>query len=259
MPSLRHSDHDLNDYQDDREQDREISLGMGTILAIFFGLALVCALFFGFGYSMGRKAGQPTVAASPDSAPATATGGSKPSPGSPLKAVESLFGKKQPAPAAPTPDADAPVDPNARPSSDPALAAQIKQELQDAPSGNTAKPQAAARAAASGGASGSVLTQDLGGDKSPRAAHSAPVAAPPGVMPAVSPNGTAMVQVAAVSHQEDADLLLSALKRRGYTVFIRQEPQDHLLHVQVGPFASKKDAEVMRQKLLTDGYNAIVK
>jgi len=68
-----------------------------------------------------------------------------------------------------------------------------------------------------------------------------------------------MVQVAAVSHQEDADLLLSALKRRGYTVFIRQEPQDHLLHVQVGPFASKKDAEVMRQKLLTDGYNAIVK
>jgi DedD protein len=245
MPSLRHSDHDLNDYQDDREQDREISLGMGTILAIFFGLALVCALFFGFGYSMGRKAGQPTVAASPDSAPATATGGSKPSPGSPLKAVESLFGKKQPAPAAPTPDADAPVDPNARPSSDPALAAQIKQELQDAPSGNTAKPQAAA--------------QDLGGDKSPRAAHSAPVAAPPGVMPAVSPNGTAMVQVAAVSHQEDADLLLSALKRRGYTVFIRQEPQDHLLHVQVGPFASKKDAEVMRQKLLTDGYNAIVK
>jgi cell division septation protein DedD len=49
------------------------------------------------------------------------------------------------------------------------------------------------------------------------------------------------------------------LKKRGYTVTIRQEPQDKLLHVQVGPFANKKDAEAMRQRLLADGYNAIVK
>jgi cell division septation protein DedD len=49
------------------------------------------------------------------------------------------------------------------------------------------------------------------------------------------------------------------LKKRGYSVSIRHEPQDKLLHVQIGPFASKKDAEAMRQKLLADGYNAIVK
>jgi len=71
--------------------------------------------------------------------------------------------------------------------------------------------------------------------------------------------GLAIVQVAAVSHQEDADVLMTALKKRGYTVTIRQEPQDKLLHVQVGPFANKKDAEAMRQRLLADGYNAIVK
>jgi cell division septation protein DedD len=70
---------------------------------------------------------------------------------------------------------------------------------------------------------------------------------------------SAVVQVAAVSHQEDADVLMTALKKRGYTVTIRQEPQDKLLHVQVGPFANKKDAEAMRQRLLADGYNAIVK
>ena len=68
-----------------------------------------------------------------------------------------------------------------------------------------------------------------------------------------------MVQIAAVSHQEDADLLLSALKKRGYAVFIRQEPQDHLIHIQTGPFATRKDAEIVRQHLLTDGYNAILK
>jgi cell division septation protein DedD len=78
-------------------------------------------------------------------------------------------------------------------------------------------------------------------------------------MPSPSATGTALVQVAAVSHQEDADLLVAALKKRGYNVFIRQEPQDKLLHVQIGPFATKKDAEAMRQHLLADGYNAIVK
>lgn len=62
-----------------------------------------------------------------------------------------------------------------------------------------------------------------------------------------------------MSHQEDADLLLSALKKRGYNVAVRQEPQDKLLHVQLGPFATKKDADAMRQRLLADGYNAIVK
>ena len=78
-------------------------------------------------------------------------------------------------------------------------------------------------------------------------------------MPAISSAGTAMVQIAAVSHQEDADLLLAALKKRGYPVVVRQEPADHLLHIQVGPFATRKDAETMRQRLQTDGYNAILK
>ena len=82
--------------------------------------------------------------------------------------------------------------------------------------------------------------------------------APP-VPVAVPGMGSVVVQVAAVSHQEDADVLMSALKKHGYNVAIRLEPQDKLLHVQVGPFASKKDAEAMRQRLLADGYNAIVK
>ena len=68
-----------------------------------------------------------------------------------------------------------------------------------------------------------------------------------------------MVQVAAVSHQEDADLLVTTLRRVHYAVAIHTEPQDKLLHVQVGPFATRKDAEAMRQRLLTDGFNAIVK
>jgi cell division septation protein DedD len=70
---------------------------------------------------------------------------------------------------------------------------------------------------------------------------------------------SSVVQVAAVSHQEDADILLNALKRRGYNVAVHHEPQDKLLHVQIGPLATRKDADAMRQRLLADGYNAIVK
>jgi cell division protein FtsN len=42
-------------------------------------------------------------------------------------------------------------------------------------------------------------------------------------------------------------------------VAIRQDPNDKLLHVQVGPFGNRKDAEAMRQKLLSDGFNAYIK
>jgi DedD protein len=68
-----------------------------------------------------------------------------------------------------------------------------------------------------------------------------------------------VVQIAAVSHHEDADVLVAALTQRGYSVAVRQVPQDKLFHVQIGPFANRKDADAMRQRLLADGYNAIVK
>jgi DedD protein len=69
-----------------------------------------------------------------------------------------------------------------------------------------------------------------------------------------------MVQVAAVSRQEDADALAGALRKKQYPVFVMPGTgADKLLHVQVGPFAELKDAEAMKAKLAADGYNAIVK
>jgi DedD protein len=67
-----------------------------------------------------------------------------------------------------------------------------------------------------------------------------------------------MVQIAAVSRTEDADVLVNALKKRGYTVSARHEIGDNLIHVQTGPFVNRNDANAMRQKLLNDGYNAII-
>jgi cell division septation protein DedD len=68
-----------------------------------------------------------------------------------------------------------------------------------------------------------------------------------------------MVQVAAVRVPQDAQILVDALKKHGYTAVVRNEPQDQLLHIQLGPFVTRADAMAMRTKLLGDGYNAVVK
>jgi cell division septation protein DedD len=80
------------------------------------------------------------------------------------------------------------------------------------------------------------------------------------VAPELASTGTGfMVQVAAVSKQEDADALVKALRKKEYPVFVVSQPNSNLFHVQVGPFAQQKDAEAMRAKLAGDGYNAILK
>jgi cell division septation protein DedD len=72
-------------------------------------------------------------------------------------------------------------------------------------------------------------------------------------------DGSFMVQVAAVSKQEDAEILVTSLRKKQYPVFIANSAGDPLFHVQVGPFNEKKEAEAMRARLAGDGYNAIVK
>jgi len=67
------------------------------------------------------------------------------------------------------------------------------------------------------------------------------------------------VQVAAVSKQEDADALVDALKKKQYQAFVAPVTGDKLFRVQVGPFSDVKDAEATRARLISDGYNPILK
>ncbi|HEX4652310.1 MAG TPA: SPOR domain-containing protein [Granulicella sp.] len=249
MNTLGNRDRDLDDYNYDRHdqnEDREISLGTGTILGIFFALAVVCAIFFGFGYAMGRKSAAPAPAAASTTSDSAAPTLAKPSSGSPFQTTP----QTQPAATAPDTDtADAPA------ASDPSTDTASRTAATPAPIRQ--EQQAAIKAAVQNAQHATAEPVALrSGAKSAPAAAPGP-AEPP--MPQISNSGTAMVQIAAVSHQEDANLLLAALKKRGYPVFVRQEPTDQLLHIQVGPFATRKDAEAMRQRLQIDGYNAILK
>jgi len=67
------------------------------------------------------------------------------------------------------------------------------------------------------------------------------------------------VQVAAVTKQEDAQALVEALKKKQYAAFASNSVPDKLFHVQIGPFNDVKDAELTRAKLISDGYNPILK
>jgi DedD protein len=58
-------------------QDTEITLGTGKLLVLFFGLVGVCALFFALGYSLGRKSGPGSVAASNAGTPKTTSDANK--------------------------------------------------------------------------------------------------------------------------------------------------------------------------------------
>ena len=228
MNSSRYqTDDDLQDLHDFREQDREISLGTTTILGIFFALALLCAVFFGFGYSLGRRSTPPTPTAAELPSSSSESSAAKPSPGSPV------------ARTATTPDIQA-DDATASDTPTPTASAEVNQP---APTLTRVKAVAA----------------DFRPDTRPEPAIKPTAKSLPTAPIASAATGVATVQVAAVSHQEDADVLVNALKHRGYSVAIHHEPQDKLLHVQIGPFQTKKDADAMKQRLQTDGYNAIVK
>jgi DedD protein len=201
----------------------EITLSTASLLGIFFGLVLICGVFFGFGYSMGRGTGQGAAQAHAlDNIPASTPGD----------------GDENASAASPTAAAhdDPPV--SARAESAPAVKTVVKEDvaIEDDTPAKPAPPPSS----------------------KPTALKSVPAYVPPADAPA-STSGRPMVQIAAVARPEDADVLVSALRQRGYGVVVRSEPQDKLLHVQVGPFADRTQAAAMKQKLLSDGYNAIIK
>lgn len=84
---------------------------------------------------------------------------------------------------------------------------------------------------------------------------------PKTVSPEMARSGAGyVVQVAAVSKQEDAQALADVLRKKNYAVLISTNPpNDKLYHVQVGPFVDIAEAETMRTRLLGEGYNPILK
>jgi DedD protein len=213
--------------------DTELTLGSMTLLLILFGLVLLCGLCFGLGYAMGHRG-------TPDSAevlPATSgTHALTPSEGA------------QPKPSA-VPQASVPQPAGTTDQQEPA-----DSSAADVDATNPGAP------AADGSSNGQPQVKSAFANPAIAAQSAQPASAAVG--PALGssevPAGELMVQIAAVSQQQDADVLMSALRKHGYTVGAHREPLDGLIHVRIGPFKTRVEAERMRLKLLNDGYNALV-
>lgn len=185
-------------------EDTEITLGTGKMLALFFGLVALCAVFFSVGFSLGKETALKPSAAEAMPALAQATSPSL-----------------HPAVVKNTATVPAPADASEKPPDN-----QPAAESSPAPDNNA-----------------------------PASSTTVPVSNP--TAPPVL-NGY-YVQVAAVSKQEDADALVDALKSKQYPAFSANAPSDNFFHVQCGPYADIKEAEALRAKLISDGYNPILK
>lgn len=193
-------------------QDTEITLGTGKLLLLFFGLVAVCAVFFAFGYNLGRSSAVPAMAERTPPAVETKQA-AKSGAANSAKAADLTFYK-------------AVEQTDSNPQLTPA--------------------QAPATTAASASASDSPPTQPAT-DNPPEGT----------VLPSAN---SYFVQVAAVSKPDDAAALVEALKKKQYPAFTASgSATDKLFHVQVGPYNDIKDAEIMRAKLISDGYNPILK
>jgi DedD protein len=213
----------------EEKEASEITLSTASLLGIFFGLVLICGVFFGLGYSLGRGSERGAIASGPGSAPAindtepAETTTAENAKSAALTPLEQQDGMQSPVTAALMSAASRPKAETVEPEA----------STPDAPKLDAPKPAVPAPAL--------------------------PATTAPDTGAVASSSKEPMVQIAAVARQEDADVLVSALRQRGYGVVVRSEPQDKLLHVQVGPFADRTAATAIKQKLLSDGYNAIIK
>jgi DedD protein len=200
------------------QQDTEITLGTGRMLAIFFTFVLVCAFFFAIGFSLGRRT---TIVG--------AIGSSSASAGTPSTIIRPSAAKNNTLQSTPQPGDFSFYKAVGAKNADSAL---TSKDSKAQPSSTTAVASIA--------------------EPPPKAATDTASVAPT--------SAGYYVQVAAVSRQEDAEALVEALKKKQYPAFSANNASvDKFYHVQVGPYADLKEAEAMRGRLISDGYNPIVK
>lgn len=218
---------------EEERHDPEFTLGPATLLAILCGLLLLCGLFFAWGYRAGRRSSPTaglTVIRSAEGQTLTAAAGSSLS----KPPAKGLVPAAQPSQAVVQTSRAASF--NGTPTG-----SALTTYVPAAGSSDSSQPQVRA-----------ALPSVSNGSRAVAATTSYQV------QPALAPGSGVMVQIAAVSHIEDANVLMNALRKRGYAVVARRQSADDMIHVQIGPFTNRGDADAISHKLLNDGYNAVV-
>ncbi len=232
-------------------EETEITLGAGKLLGLFLMLAVTCGIFFAVGYSLGKTSAREQAlknlpAQSDSASPGAESGKSAASPASTSNGSQAEAGKN--------PDPDLTFYK--------AVKESPRDETNPAPGMKSAGIATGATTQSAPAAKQSE-TPAVAPTMSAKAA--APRTASPGApaqpSPQASPSGSYVVQIAAVTHEEDAAALAGALRKKSYAASVVNNPtgKDQLFHVVLGPYATLQDAEAMKTRLQGEGYSPIVK
>lgn len=202
----------------------ELVLENRQLLVIFLVTVALWGIFFSLGYIVGRNtSSSATAVALPDSA--VAASGEKPSPMPPAaylnRPPQESTGGEGLTPAGPELNFDQSVE-------------------EKAPEARLTAPQA----------TGSSSPEGPEGTPPPESQRLPAVTTPP---PGI------LVQVSALSRQEDAQFLVQLLKEKNLPVLVTAGPSDSLYHVVVGPYQTEREAQATKKLLEDDGFQPIIK
>jgi len=201
------------------QQDTEITIGTGRMLAIFFTLVLVCAFFFAIGFSLGRRTAMAGAGILP-AAPA----------GSPAAIVRPSAAKNDATQATPQ-------------SGDFSFYKAVGEKTADS---SLTPPASAPPTSASSSSAAAPVPE-------------APPKTAPNAATAPASGSYYVQVAAVSRQEDADSLVEALKKKQYPAFTANTAAADKFFHVQVGPYADVKDAEAMRVRLLADGYNPIVK
>ena len=241
-------------------EDGDITIGPAKMLGLFFMLVAICGVFFAIGYSLGKTSAREQAMNDKTRLSASLSGpmvgdsnAAKPSAVVPAKnqtgaAASQDQPAKQEEPDLTFFNAVKRSDRGKQEATETATATSPKQ----GPNKNDEHPPSKA---------GEPVKSAAAAQPNPTESATTTAKTDNKAVVTTTANGAFVVQIAAVTREEDAAALAGALRRKNYSVFVVNNPAAHdkFYHVQVGPFGTLQDAEAMKVKLTGEGYNPIVK
>lgn len=77
--------------------------------------------------------------------------------------------------------------------------------------------------------------------------------------PPLIPRGAIVLQIAALTKDQDALAMAGALQEKSFPAFVLTPSADNFYRVQVGPYADAKSADQAKRSLESAGFKVIVK